>query len=664
MAIDYKPEQNDYTNLTPFKTWLVNQINTWGINNFPFLESDFDKLSNYGMMMKLMKAMNDVIGNQNLVESDMSNLFNAFTELQNYINNYFDNLDVQDEINNKLDEMTESGELLNMIKGYVDPFINEQNSKITHIENKVDAVVTGSPLVASSVSEMTDTTRIYVNTTDGYWYYYNGEEWVQGGIYQATGDSENYIYQTKLTNFGNYETNKYVDYTNGNTYNLNNNYASDYIEVMKESKIIIGNFTTITADSRGLAFYDENKTFISGVQYPSNSSGIEAITPQNAKYLRFTFHVTNETTIVKIIFKNEILISNLLNSSIKINFDVTTKIKEHEYNRAFVSKNNGTLQIYTNTNMKYSDYIPINSDVVLTLILTSTHDDERGLAFYDSSLSFISGQGYTSSLLKVTVPESAKYVRLTLSEVDNIYYLTSNKNFSSLFENNNIINSRPSDSKSKIISTFSNLLAIGDSLTTGTFNHNEGGSTEYVEFEKYSWPTQLNKATGIEVDNMGQGGLSTKRWYETQQGRITGGHDICVINLGANDTQANGMTVALFEQYMQLIINKVKETNPKIKIFLASLLPNYYFANRSWFAPFRRKLIDIANNNTDCYLVDLTLYSDCLANTVYSQGHLTALGYKKESDELIGYISDIMEKNIDDFKWIQFIDTDYEYIED
>ena len=46
-----------------------------------------------------------------------------------------------------------------------------------------------SPLVASSVSEMSDTTRIYVNTTDGHWYYYDGTNWVDGGVYQSTGIS-------------------------------------------------------------------------------------------------------------------------------------------------------------------------------------------------------------------------------------------------------------------------------------------------------------------------------------------------------------------------------------------------------------------------------------------------------------------------------------------
>ena len=40
-------------------------------------------------------------------------------ELQDYINNYFDNLDVQEEINNKLDDMAESGQLTDIIAQYL-----------------------------------------------------------------------------------------------------------------------------------------------------------------------------------------------------------------------------------------------------------------------------------------------------------------------------------------------------------------------------------------------------------------------------------------------------------------------------------------------------------------------------------------------------------------
>ena len=60
MSANFTPNQNVYENLTPFKSWLILQINTWGQTNFPFVESDFDELTNFGMMQKLMGAVNDV----------------------------------------------------------------------------------------------------------------------------------------------------------------------------------------------------------------------------------------------------------------------------------------------------------------------------------------------------------------------------------------------------------------------------------------------------------------------------------------------------------------------------------------------------------------------------------------------------------------------------
>lgn len=43
----------------------------------------------------------------------------AFNDLKSYVENYFDNLDVQEEINNKLDEMAESGQLADIIAQYL-----------------------------------------------------------------------------------------------------------------------------------------------------------------------------------------------------------------------------------------------------------------------------------------------------------------------------------------------------------------------------------------------------------------------------------------------------------------------------------------------------------------------------------------------------------------
>ena len=53
------------------------------------------------------------------------------------------------------------------------------------METKTNALTNGSPLAADSIERMTDTSKIYVNTTDGYWYYYNGSSWTKGDIYQS-----------------------------------------------------------------------------------------------------------------------------------------------------------------------------------------------------------------------------------------------------------------------------------------------------------------------------------------------------------------------------------------------------------------------------------------------------------------------------------------------
>ena len=43
-----------------------------------------------------------------------------YIKLKNYIDHYFDNLDIQEEINNKLDEMYEDGKLTSLITSYLE----------------------------------------------------------------------------------------------------------------------------------------------------------------------------------------------------------------------------------------------------------------------------------------------------------------------------------------------------------------------------------------------------------------------------------------------------------------------------------------------------------------------------------------------------------------
>lgn len=68
----------------------------------------------------LMKFLNDtVIPTLNSVIDDESDLSKAFDDLKSYVDNYFDNLDVQEEIDNKLDEMADDGTLAEIISAYI-----------------------------------------------------------------------------------------------------------------------------------------------------------------------------------------------------------------------------------------------------------------------------------------------------------------------------------------------------------------------------------------------------------------------------------------------------------------------------------------------------------------------------------------------------------------
>ena len=86
---------------------------------------------------------------------------NKIIELQNYVDHYFDNLDVQEEINNKLDEMAESGQLTDIIAQYL------QLAGVLAYDTKT-AMKSAENLVAGSIAKTLGTTTY----NDGYGYFY------------------------------------------------------------------------------------------------------------------------------------------------------------------------------------------------------------------------------------------------------------------------------------------------------------------------------------------------------------------------------------------------------------------------------------------------------------------------------------------------------------
>lgn len=155
---------------------------------------------------RMYAKVNQLVASVNNQNATIDDYISKFNELHDYVYDYFENLDVQREIDKKLEQMSKTGELTNLIgeyvEEYVDPQINAQNTQINIIQDTVSGLSSFAPIPVSSISSMTDTSKVYVLTTDGKWYYYNTSTstWTIGGTYQSASLGLNSVDFDNLTN--------------------------------------------------------------------------------------------------------------------------------------------------------------------------------------------------------------------------------------------------------------------------------------------------------------------------------------------------------------------------------------------------------------------------------------------------------------------------------
>lgn len=102
---DFAPELGALKSLRPFVFWAQTTLPT----------VFDDSLSYYEVLTKLCKMVNTMLENEDTNAENITALAEAYQELEDFTNNYFENLDVTQEINDKLDELVADG----TIGGYV-----------------------------------------------------------------------------------------------------------------------------------------------------------------------------------------------------------------------------------------------------------------------------------------------------------------------------------------------------------------------------------------------------------------------------------------------------------------------------------------------------------------------------------------------------------------
>lgn len=149
---DFTPELEDFTGIQPFRYWCQKVL--------PI--SYDDSLSYYELLSKLVEHMNTFINDVDGLYTDVKNLRNAYIQLQTWVNSYFDDLDISDEINKKLDSMVADGTLSDLIRPIV--------------------AAVSQPRIVDSVSDMVNATYTYVLRSNGHIYQNLNGAWTDTGL--------------------------------------------------------------------------------------------------------------------------------------------------------------------------------------------------------------------------------------------------------------------------------------------------------------------------------------------------------------------------------------------------------------------------------------------------------------------------------------------------
>lgn len=253
-------------------------------------------------------------------------------------------------------------------------------------------------------------------------------------------------------------------------------------------------------------------------------------------------------------------------------------------------------------------------------------------------------------------------------------------------------NSVPTKYTGSEIQMFSRGICIGDSVTEGSFDNAQGGAV----IKRFSYPNNLKRLTGIDIVNAGIAGMTSQTWYEASLNSephwgkwvnqewvwntnpANSGNDVisstldysgfefAIIHLGINDlastydgTKTIDEVLINFETYMNNIIAKLKSANNGIKIFLATIIPSYASATNPIYGKLNDKIKEMVEYTDNAYLLDLNRYSEIATQAAYNVTHPTALGYQKLAAEIYSMISYIIKNNLDEFKSVQFIGSDY-----
>ena len=655
------------------------------VNNLGIIPTSYkDSMNYYENLAWLCKFLEEtVIPTVNQNGNAVEELQGLYIELNSYVTNYFENLDVQEEINNKLDEMATTGVLQESLSIYFSDLENtyterynqlesDVNSQIIAINNKVTSLASGSPIPVNSTNQMTDTSKVYLLLTDGKWYYYDGTNWTAGGTYQSTGIGNGTITAEKLEEklrnsigirvptlsftSGYYRNSNGVKSTNAG-YSLSNS-----IELKQNEIIYICCNATASQLSVITAIYsDESPIAPAGSLKVLSLGDVLNVYKFKAPFDLLVDLSINNTNNYLYCFIDENEARN----------DVYEKMKGYRIPETDFETNAGHYanrsDLLENDNYSVSDPIQLYSGEIIRF-------HARGEGTVVSLLRLVESDGTYISTIKQTSGTGEYDVEYEAISNCYVSICSQMRAFSDLY-----IILKPvekTDYQKNLFTSFIKFGVVGDSLASGEAVANNSGSNVYIDNYDYSWGQFIARNHGMNCVNFSKGGATTRTFLisGTDWGidKLLNPANKCnayFIGLGVNDpgSVTLGSSSDVHEDFTTnpdtfygnyaKIIGYIKQMQPKAKIFVLTIPSNYGNYNDAI-----RYMATLEN----VYCIDLNQkflneYNSGFIIANKRKGHYNAIGYNYMSELLFEYVSEYMYENYEEFIQIEFIGTDYSY---
>lgn len=297
-------------------------------------------------------------------------LVKSYKELYEFVNTYFDNLEVQEEINNKLDNMAREGTLLNMIK----PTISNETTKwlAAHITNPTSPAVDTSLTVQGAAAD----------------------SFMTGSLLSSL-FSPNYNYfRENLGEGTTFTDGHYID-ADGAVH-INKDYSySDYIAVPSRTSLQIK-----SGIDTFVCVYNESKEFIYGY-YSNNAKKVNLL--DDARFIRYSI-VTSKKYLKALINPMYTLQSELLANFYHGAFSNTIILPQTLRVTGYYA-NWDTGKLSANDKYFCSPYLrALNGTIICNT--TPSDDNVFTVSFYDSKFNMLSSV-YNKTV--VPIPKNAYY---------------------------------------------------------------------------------------------------------------------------------------------------------------------------------------------------------------------------------------------------------------